>query len=186
MCLEYRVLFRAPQYKKDLDVMKWDHQRAVKIIKGLEHVLYKESSNSENSVSITEITKSMGKFSPCCFVAIAWLEKSTKNKEIFMCSCMFCMGGKKWNSFSKTLWSRAAKLLSSAEFSIPLRSFRQSLKVEGIWWRKLNMQQIIDWMTGKKYTEVIFLIGLEFSSVQVHMTSRSFSGIYGSYWVCLG
>ena len=40
--LEYCVHFWAPQFKKDRDLPEGVQQKAAKIIKGLEHLLYEE------------------------------------------------------------------------------------------------------------------------------------------------
>ena len=40
--LEYRVLFWAPQFKKDRDLLKGFQRKAKKMTKGLEHLLYEE------------------------------------------------------------------------------------------------------------------------------------------------
>ena len=40
--LEYCVHFRAPQYKRDTDILERVQQRARKMMKGLEHLSYKE------------------------------------------------------------------------------------------------------------------------------------------------
>lgn len=40
--MEYCVQFYAPQYKKGLDILNRVQQRAVKMMKGREHLFYKE------------------------------------------------------------------------------------------------------------------------------------------------
>ena len=40
--LQCWVLFWVPQYKRDMDILERDQQRATKTIKGLEHLTYEE------------------------------------------------------------------------------------------------------------------------------------------------
>lgn len=39
------IQFWAPQHKKDIDLLKWYQQRAVKMIEGLEHLSYEETES---------------------------------------------------------------------------------------------------------------------------------------------
>jgi len=40
--LKYCIQLRGPQHKKDMDLLECVHSRAVKMIRGLEHLSYKE------------------------------------------------------------------------------------------------------------------------------------------------
>ncbi|PKU35669.1 hypothetical protein llap_14029 [Limosa lapponica baueri] len=40
--LEYCVQLWSPQHRKDMDLLQWIQQRAMKIIRGLEHLFYED------------------------------------------------------------------------------------------------------------------------------------------------
>ena len=40
--LEWCVQFWAPQHRKDVDIVEQVHQRAIEMLRGLEHMMYKE------------------------------------------------------------------------------------------------------------------------------------------------
>ena len=66
--LEYCIQFWAPRYKKDRDLLQRLQQRAVKMIKGLEHLSYKKRLSDQGLFSLKKRSLKRGLINVCKYL----------------------------------------------------------------------------------------------------------------------
>lgn len=108
------------QHKKGMDVLEWLHQGVTKMIKGLEHLTYKERQ------------RELGLFSP---------EKTQEG----CCQCVKIADGGKWRRWSQTLLSCISEMTRGNGHCLECRKFHWNIRESFFFFFFLTMGLIKCW-----------------------------------------
>ncbi|KGL91077.1 hypothetical protein N301_01733, partial [Charadrius vociferus] len=92
--LEYCIQLWSPQHKKDIDLLEWVQRRAMRIIRGLEHLSYEDRLRK---LGLFSLEKRMLQRDP--FVVFQYLKRADR-KDGDECFCRACCNGTRGNGFN--------------------------------------------------------------------------------------